>query len=274
MENPPADQADTGLHTGLQAPALGETSEPGSVELEALLKRLEKHLLDMAFSYDPAHREPETSKAIRALQQDLAADANAYTIVVPTDKTNSHRTMDLHQGHLQANGKKVPRSRLVEVHKQALQLLESKRDIMSPKEENYLRRSINSKAIPTPKLLIKDHKKPNEQGHYPTRLVIPADNFTAGIANMGYQAIKHIFDANNVPYMRRTIIQASDLKHQLERLALDPAATTIASIDAVDFYPSVKFKLVQQAVDYYSAGLSQEDRATIKHGLEIVTKGR
>ena len=69
------------------------------------------------------------------------------------------------------------------------------------------------------------------------------------------------------------VAQASDLKHQLERLALDPAATPIASIDAVDFYPSVKFKLVQQAVDYYSAGLSQEDRATIKHGLEMIQFG-
>jgi hypothetical protein len=50
--------------------------------------------------------------------------------------------------------------------------------------------------------------------------VIPASNFTAAFPKLGYLGIKKIFDTNKVPYNKRTIIQAYDLKEKLENLRL------------------------------------------------------
>ena len=47
-----------------------------------------------------------------------------------------------------------------------------------------------------PKLLIKDHKEMKADRTYPTRLVVPATNFTAGFSNAGYRGIKKILDDN------------------------------------------------------------------------------
>jgi hypothetical protein len=59
-------------------------------------------------------------------------------------------------------------------------LLKSLEQILSEDYVGHIRkRIINSKAIPAPKLLIKDHKEINDDGNYPTRLVLPATNFTS-----------------------------------------------------------------------------------------------
>ena len=50
---------------------------------------------------------------------------------------------------------------------------------------NYIKSTITKKAIPTVKLLIKDHKKKEENGDYCTRLVVPAKIFTAGFSHVG-----------------------------------------------------------------------------------------
>ena len=52
-------------------------------------------------------------------------------------------------------------------------------DIVSEDECNFIKETIDSKSIPTPKSLIKDHKDLNEDEDFPTRIVIPATNFTA-----------------------------------------------------------------------------------------------
>ena len=54
-------------------------------------------------------------------------------------------------------------------------------------------------------------------GNYPTRLIVPATNFTAAFPKVGYKGIKSIFDENNINYNKFTIIQASDLKMKLEK---------------------------------------------------------
>ena len=72
------------------------------------------------------------------------------------------------------------------------------------------------RAIPSPKLLIKDHKTIKEKGEFPTRLVIPAKNFTATFSKIGYLGIKMCLDKGKVKYSRFSIVQASDLKEILE----------------------------------------------------------
>eukprot|EP00957_Ditylum_brightwellii_P169137 12873952-Ditylum_brightwellii.AAC.1 len=69
----------------------------------------------------------------------------------------------------------------------------------------FLNEGIASKAIPQPQPLVKDHKKREENGDFPTCLVIPATNFTATFSKIGYLGIK----------------QASDLKEKLEALELE-----------------------------------------------------
>jgi len=141
----------------------------------------------------------------------------------------------------------VSREKLADVKEQALQLLHDKVElgVLSDKEESFIRQTIESKAIPSPKLLIKDHKNPDTEGNFPTRLVVPATNFTSAFPKTGYLGIKRILDDNKVDYMSKTIIQASDLKDNLENQGITCNNSTTASTDAEDFYPSVRLKLVR-----------------------------
>jgi hypothetical protein len=45
---------------------------------------------------------------------------------------------------------------------------------------------------------MKDHKKKDKWGQYPTRLVIPATNFTSAFPKLGYLGIKKIFDDETI----------------------------------------------------------------------------
>eukprot|EP00957_Ditylum_brightwellii_P059222 4494978-Ditylum_brightwellii.AAC.1 len=49
----------------------------------------------------------------------------------------------------------------------------------------FLNEGIAFKAIPQPRLLVKDHKEREENGDYPTCLVIPATNFKATFSKIG-----------------------------------------------------------------------------------------
>ena len=67
-------------------------------------------------------------------------------------------------------------------------------------------------------------------------------------------AIKQVLDSNNVKYAKRTIVQSSHLKCQLEELKLKAGQHTIASLDTINMYPSIKFKLIKKPIYYYSEG--------------------
>jgi hypothetical protein len=54
----------------------------------------------------------------------------------------------------------------------------------------FVEEMLDSRAVPTPKLLIKDHKPMNEKGEYMTRLIVPATNFTVVFPKVGYLGIK------------------------------------------------------------------------------------
>ena len=116
---------------------------------------------------------------------------------------------------------------------------------LSPNEKSFLEERVFLKSIPTPKILIKDHKTPNDQGDFPTRLVVPATNFTAGFPKLGYMSIQELFKKHNISYGQRNLIQASDLKEQLEKLNLTRQTHSIASVNAEMFYPSVKYWLIE-----------------------------
>ena len=75
-----------------------------------------------------------------------------------------------------------------------------------------MRQLLATRAIPSPKLLIKDHKTINEKGEFLTRLVTPAAKFTATFSKIGYLGIKMCSDKGKVNYSQYSIVQASDLK--------------------------------------------------------------
>lgn len=200
-------------------------------------------------------------------------------VVIPTDKTNSYRTVDINkyinwmEEHLESKAIKSSRDRIKDIYNDANKLLDEIEDIINKNEYNLLKETIETKAIPTPKLLIKDHKKPNDKGDYPTRIIIPTTNFTAGFPKLGFSGIKRIFDKNNINYMRKTIIQSSDLKDKLENLNITKSNSTIVSLDIVSFYPSIKFNVVKKAVQHYSKNLTQKEKKIIDNCLNLIQFG-
>ena len=147
-------------------------------------------------------------------------------VIIPTDKTNSFELLDIKtldifiQKHINKKAKQIDKERLSTTVDEALKLIEEWKNngTLNEKEAKYAFESIQSRAVPVPKLLIKDHKDKDENGNYPTRLVVPATNFTAAIPNLGYRGIRQIFDQEKVNYTRKTIIEAAHLKTELETL--------------------------------------------------------
>ena len=78
-----------------------------------------------------------------------------------------------------------------------------------------MRQSLTTRAIPSPKLLMKDHKTINKKGEFPTRLVIPATNFMVTFSKIGYLGIKRVLDKGKVNYSRFSLVQASNLEENI-----------------------------------------------------------
>ena len=69
--------------------------------------------------------------------------------------------------------------------------------------------------------------------------------------------------------MKRTIVQSSHLKCQLEELGLTAAGCTIASLDIENMYPSIRHKLIRQAILHYSGGFTEDEKRVITSALEM-----
>eukprot|EP00957_Ditylum_brightwellii_P016263 1223260-Ditylum_brightwellii.AAC.1 len=120
--------------------------------------------------------------------------------------------------HLDKNAECILRKKVMEIHQEATKFVERLAGCLSCGENGLLQESLEAKAIPQPQLLVKDHKDKGEQGDFPTRLVIPAANFTATFSKIGYIRIKRVLEEHRVNSTKHTIIQSSDLKQKLENL--------------------------------------------------------
>jgi hypothetical protein len=265
-----------GLGTKLRKPNNADSAPYASKEVETFLDDVVETILhDFGGVEGPA--ETRKSKEIRRLEKVLGE--NRMTLVVPTDKTNSFKVvkkedyLDWVQAHLDEAAIEVSVDRLQSIFDEAFDLLRDLDDFLSDNERGFIEESLKTRAIPTPKLLIKDHKEMDESGNYPTRLIVPASNFTAAFPKAGYLGIKTIFDKNRIEYQKSTIIHASQLKSKLERLHLRRGEVTIASFDAVEMYPSIKFRLVEKAVWYFAKDLDSDQRRKIEACLEMVRFG-
>ena len=77
-------------------------------------------------------------------------------------------------------------SKLVKIFDESEKLLEEIKTWICKNEYNFVQEKMMTRGIPTPMLLIKDHKKRNVDDFFPTRLIVPATNFTAGFGKSGY----------------------------------------------------------------------------------------
>ena len=139
-------------------------------------------------------------------------------VCVTIDKTNSTRMINIEDykrwvsDHLQKAAALALRPKVMALFENANLLLEKVKMELSVKEEEFLRKLLATRAIPSPKLLIKDHKTVNEKGEFPTRLLIPTTTFTATFSEIGYLGIKRCLDKVRVNYSRDSIFRASKMK--------------------------------------------------------------
>lgn len=89
----------------------------------------------------------------------------------------------------------------------------------------------------------------------------------------GYMCIKAIFHQNEVKYSIYTITQVSKLKKKLEKLKIEWLKVIAVSFDAIDMYPSIKFKLIRTAVNYFTKKLNKKDKSMIHNCLKIIKFG-
>ena len=164
--------------------------------------------------------------------------------------------------HLQKAADLALRLKVMELYENANLLLDKVKVDLSVKEEEFVRQLLAARAIPSTKLLIKDHKAINENGEFPNRLVIPGTNFTATFSKIGYLGIKICLDKGKVNYSRNSIVQSSDLKETLEELELKKEEVTISSVDAINMYPSIKLVTIKKAVRSFARKLTSEVKKT------------
>jgi hypothetical protein len=197
-------------------------------------------------------------------------------MVIPTDKTNSYKVIDKEKyiewvlDHLKTDAIEVSMDKLIKIHKEGNELLSKLGNTLSEKEMSFVEEMLDSRAVPTPKLLIKDHKPMSKKGKYVTRLIVPATNFTAAFPKVGYLGIKNIFDQNGLDYSGSTIIQASQLKTALKKLNITKDKVTINLFDAVRMYPSIKYKFVRKAVNFFARNLNAETQGQIDTCDEMI----
>ena len=67
--------------------------------------------------------------------------------------------------------------------------------------------------------------------------------------------MKKILEKNEINYTKFTIIQASQVKEEWKIMNWKRDEVTIASIDAVAMYPSIKFPIVNKAISYFTRSL-------------------
>ena len=201
------------------------------------------------------------------------------SVCVPTDKTNSTMVIQIKDykcwisDHLSKAADLELRAKVVALFENANVLLDKVKMGLSVQEENFVRQSLATKATPYPKLLIKDHKKINDKGEFPTRLVIPATNFTTILSKISYLGIKRCLEKVKVKYSHFSIVQASDLKEILEEKKLVREEVTIESVDAINMYPSIKLTTIKKAARFFARTITTATKKNINICLELIRFG-
>ena len=103
--------------------------------------------------------------------------------------------------------------------------------------------------------------------------MIPATNISAILAKVVYLGLKNVLEKNEITYTKFTIVQASQVKEEWDILNWKISEVTIASIDAVAMYPSIKLPLVKKSISYLTINLSKIQKSTVKLCPKLIAFG-
>ena len=129
--------------------------------LEGFLTAVEKTLLKEAFKRRRFERQNTKTKEIYEILQRLK---KSRSVSVLTDKTNYTKVIHIEDykrwvsDHLSKAADLALHAKVVALFEDANCLLDKLKMELSVQEENFVRQSLATKAIPDPKLLIKYHK--------------------------------------------------------------------------------------------------------------------
>ena len=127
-------------------------------------------------------------------------------------RKDKYKTMG--KKHLKKPERDIERGRAKKISEDEKVLVDAIGFRISKNEVGHINEPLKTKAIATPKLLIKDHKKLTGKGLFPTRLVIPATNFSATFAKVGNLGLKNILVKNEINSTRFTIVKASKVNEE------------------------------------------------------------
>ena len=182
-------EGNEGLRTGLWKLSTATLAHIAK-EVEAFLDDVVRTFLGDVNKDEP---QPETRKAkeIQELEEKLRDDKSID--VVPTNKMNSLRIIDkekyidwINRHLLEGVAKEILADKLLLIFDDAFELLHDLEDILSIKEREFIEESLKTRAIPMPKLLIKDHKKEDSKGEaIPNETHCSGNKFYSGIPKDG-----------------------------------------------------------------------------------------
>ena len=98
-------------------------------------------------------------------------------------------------------------------------------------------------------------------------------NFTATFSEIGYLGMKRMLDKAKVNHSRVSIVQAYNLRKIIEELKVKRDEVTIASVDTINMYPSIKISTIKNAVRFFVIKLNAATKKTINLCLELIRFG-
>ena len=78
---------------------------------------------------------------------------------------------------------------------------------------------------------------------------------------------------SKINYSRFSIVQAFDLKERLEEKKLVREEVTIASVNAINMYHSIKLATIKKAVSFFAIKLTTATKENINLCLELICFG-
>ena len=82
-----------------------------------------------------------------------------------------------------------------------------------------------------------------------------------------------MLDKEKLNHSRVSIVQASDLIEGLEELEVKRYKVTIASVDAINMYPSIKLSTIKNSVRFFAIKLTATTKKNVNLCLELIRFG-
>lgn len=141
-------------------------------------------------------------------------------VMVLTNTTKSFITVEIQdcikrvEGHLNKRAKESENTKLTDIYKDGMNVPKNMASSISELEYLFVHETLQPKGVPTPLILVKDYKKPLENGDYTTRLVVPTTIFRIHQARV--HGIKKTSEQSDIITDRHMIQQVSSVKIELE----------------------------------------------------------